>query len=90
MFEFRITATTTTTQIIHSHNTNNQTSPAREMLRSLSLARFRVVLFPGETRVGPFAVYVLDQVLAETAVYTQGLGLMGGWGAGDVLGKDTD
>jgi len=73
------------TQIRHSHNLNNQTSPTSEVLRALTLARLGVVLFPSKARLLPALVHGIDQVLAEFGV---GLGCTSAVGAGcccDVL-----
>ena len=51
------------------HNLDDQTRPAREMLRTLSLARVGVILFPRETRFLPRVVDGVDQVLAEGVVH---------------------
>ena len=40
-------------QVRHRHDFDHETCPSREMLRSLSSARLRVILFPREARLFP-------------------------------------
>lgn len=63
----------TPTQIRHRHNLNHQTRPAREMLRSLPRARFRIILLPRKSRPLPFVEDVFDEVFAERSVDVGGL-----------------
>lgn len=58
----------TTTQIRHPHDLHHQTRPAREMLRPLSFARLRIILFPSKASLPPGVVDGLDEVEAESAV----------------------
>lgn len=55
-------------QIRHCHNFNHQTGPACEMLRSLSSARFRVILFPREARLFPLSEDVIHEIFPESGV----------------------
>ena len=66
-----------TAQIRHRHNLNHQTGPSGEMLRSLSSARFRVILLPREARPFPFLEHVLHEIFAEGAVDRGGLRFVG-------------
>lgn len=54
--------------IRHSHYLDHQARPASEMLRSLSLARFGIILFPCEPCPFPFLEDVLYKVSAERGV----------------------
>ena len=63
----------TPTQIRHCHNLHHQTRPAREMLRSLASARFRVILLPREARSFPFVEDVFDKIFPERGVNVDGL-----------------
>lgn len=42
------------------------------MLRPLSLARLRVVLFPSEARLFPALVHGLDEIVAQISVHLGG------------------
>ena len=64
-------------QVRHRHNFNHQTGPACEMLRSLSSARLRVILFPREARLLPLVEDVVHQIFPESGVYFGGLGFVG-------------
>lgn len=54
---------TTTTDIRHGHNLDHQTRPTGKMLRTLSLSRLGVILFPRESRFLPRIVHGIDQIL---------------------------
>ena len=56
------------TQVWHSHNLDNQTSPTSKVLCPLALARLRIVLLPRETCLLPTLVNSVDEVLAEVGV----------------------
>lgn len=68
---------TTAAQVRHSHDLDDQTRPAREVLRALALARLRVVLLPGEARLLPTLEDGVDEILAQARVEVSGLGLVG-------------
>jgi hypothetical protein len=68
-----------TTQVGHTHNLDNQTSPSSEMLGSLPLACLWIILLPSETRFRPLFVDGLDEVEAQIAVELSGLGLVRPW-----------
>ena len=72
-------------QIRHPHNLDDQARPAGEMLRALSLARLRVILLPGETRLFPALIHGVYDVLAELGVEGCSAGFVGAGGLRDVL-----
>ncbi len=53
-------------QFIHGHHLHHKTCPAREMLRPLTLASFRVILLPCKSCFLPALVHRLYEVLTET------------------------
>ncbi len=70
-------ATSSPTQIRHSHDLDHQARPAGEVLRPLALARLGVVLFPREARLFPALVYRVDDILAQARVQVGGPLLVG-------------
>ena len=60
-------------QVRHRHNLNHQTCPACEMLRSLSSASLRVILFPREARLFPLIEDVINEIFPESDVDFSGL-----------------
>ena len=68
---------TLSTDIFHGHDFDHQTSPASEVLRALTFARLRVVLFPGEAGLFPVAVDSLNNVLTQACVQIAGRLLVG-------------
>lgn len=62
-----------TLQVIHGHNLDHQTRPARKVLVALSRARLRVVLLPREARFLPALEDGVDEVLAQANVQLAGL-----------------
>ena len=82
------------TEILHRHDLDNQTGPARKVLCALACATLGVVLLPGEPRLLPALVDGVDEVLAQARVEVLGLGLvwavlacnvLGGWSANTKL-----
>lgn len=52
----------------HRHNLNHKAGPPSEVLSSLAVSIFRVVLLPCEPGLFPRLIHVRDQIVAETAV----------------------
>lgn len=67
-------------QLRHRHNFNHKTGPAGEVLGSLPVSVFRIILLPRESGFFPGLVHVRDEVVAETAVDASGLLGVGGSG----------
>ena len=76
-------------EIRHRHNLNDQARPPCKMLRSLSLTRLGVVLFPRKARLFPAVVYSVDQVFAEIGVQLPSALLMRAFGLCDILWTST-
>jgi hypothetical protein len=74
-------------KIWHRHNLNDQARPPCKMLRSLSLARLGVVLFPRTACLFPAVVYSIDKVFAEIGVQLPSALLMRAFGLCDILYK---
>jgi hypothetical protein len=74
------------TQIRHSHDLDHQARPAREVLRTLPLACFWIVLFPCKPSLLPTVIYRIDQILAQFGVDLDGPSLMQSFLLSDVLG----
>jgi hypothetical protein len=51
------------TQIRHRHDLDHQARPASKMLRTLALARLRIILLPREARLLPALIHRVDEVL---------------------------
>lgn len=74
-----------TAQVLHGHDLDHQTGPARKVLGALAGTRLGVVLLPCEARVDPGLVDGFDEVLAQARVQVSGLGLVGAFLLGGVL-----
>lgn len=72
-------------QVLHGHDLDNQTGPARKMLRALAGAGLRVVLLPCKPGFQPGLVDGVDEVLAQARVQVLGLGLVGSFLCSRVL-----
>ena len=55
-------------EIWHRHDLDNQARPPCKMLRSLTLTRLRVVLFPRKSSLLPAIIYSIDKIFAEIGV----------------------
>lgn len=60
-----MTASGTRGEIRHNHHLNHQARPPGKMLGSLTSSGLGVVLLPGKSRLLPFSVDVLDQILSQ-------------------------
>lgn len=60
-------------QFRHGHNLNHKAGPPSEVLSSLPVSIFRVVLLPREPGLFPRFIHVRDEVVAETTVDAAGL-----------------
>lgn len=74
-----------TAQVLHGHDLDDKTGPARKVLGALAGARLGVVLLPREARLGPGLVDGLDEVLAQARVQVSGLGLVRAFLFGGIL-----
>ena len=72
-------------QIRHPHHLDNQTRPTSEMLRSLSLARFRIELLPCETSLPPRLVDCIHEILPKRSIHLGSFRLLWTGLLGDVL-----
>ena len=63
-------------QVRHRHDLDHETCPPREMLRSLSSACLRVILFPCEARLFPLIEDVIHEVFPKSGVDFGGLGFV--------------
>ena len=63
-------------QVRHRHDFDHETRPPREMLRSLSSACLRVILFPREARLFPLIEDVIHEVFPESGIDFGGLGFV--------------
>lgn len=75
-----------TTKIRHSHDLNNQASPASEVLSPLPLASLWVILLPGEACLLPALIDGVDKVLAKVGVELLSAFLVRPLCLGDILG----
>lgn len=72
-------------EFLHGHDLDDEAGPAGKVLRALALARLRVVLLPGESRLFPAAVDCVDQVAPEAVEEVRGLGSEGAVLRGHIL-----
>lgn len=72
-----INAPLRTAQIRHAHDLHHQTSPAGEMLRTLSPARLGIVLLPSKARLLPLLIHISNQVDTQLGIEVKGFVLVG-------------
>lgn len=67
-------------QLWHRHDFDNKAGPPGEVLGSLPVSIFWVILLPRKASLFPRLIHVFDEVVAETAVDAASLLGMGGGG----------